>query len=66
MLLLAPGVKQRKLSKNKIEKVILQPDKSLPSFKGRFVAQKNFSGNILEVVYKKENNHIVILTAYNI
>jgi hypothetical protein len=36
----------------------------VPSFKGRVVAQRLIGNKRLEVVYKKLNNHAVIITAY--
>lgn len=57
-------IEQRKLSKEQIEKAVSSPDKILPSFKGRILVQKSFNDEILEVVYKKEQNNFIILTAY--
>ena len=55
---------QRTLIKSQIEQTVLEPDRILPSFKGRQLAQKEFPGYTLEVVYKQEEKGIVILTAY--
>lgn len=57
-------IEQRKLSKDEIEKTVALSDKILPSFKGRMLAQKLFNDKVLEVVYKKEQNILIILTAY--
>ena len=57
-------IEQRRLFKAQIEEAVLQPDKVLPGFKKRKLAQRDFSGNILEVVYRREGNTTVILTAY--
>lgn len=57
-------IKQRNLSPSQIEQTVLQPDKVIPSFKGRLLAQKEFSGNALEVVYRQQGEATVILTAY--
>ena len=43
---------------------MLQPDRKITSFKGRQLAQKEFPGYTLEVIYKQEEERIVILTAY--
>jgi len=57
-------IKQRNLKIQQIEKTVIKPDKILPSFKGRSLAQKNFSGQILEVVFRKQENNIIIIIAY--
>ena len=57
-------IEQRNLIKSQIEQTVLQPDRIPPSFKGRQLAQREFSGYTLEVVYKQEEEGIVILTAY--
>ena len=57
-------IEQRKLLKEKIEETVSSPDKILPSFKGRSLAQKSFGSETLEVVYKKEGSSFIILTAY--
>ena len=57
-------IEQRNLIKSQVEQAVLQPDRKITSFKGRQLAQKEFSGYTLEVVYKQEEKGIVILTAY--
>ena len=57
-------IKQRNLSKTQIEETMLQPDKVLPGFKKRMLGRRDFSGNMLEVVYRQEGDTTVILTAY--
>ena len=57
-------IEQRKLSKKQIENTVINPDKTLPGFKGRTLVQKSFGSNIIEVVYKREQNNFIILTAY--
>ena len=58
-------IEQRKLLRDEIEETIIGPDKTFASFWGRKIAQKEFQGKILEVVYKEENfNVIIIITAY--
>ncbi len=37
-------IKQRNLKTQQIGKAIIEPDKVTSSFKGRLIAQKNFSG----------------------
>jgi hypothetical protein len=57
-------ISQRKILKEQIEETINEPDKEEPSFKGRFLAQKEFGNQILEVAYKRLNGDTVIITAY--
>ena len=57
-------IKQRNLSRSQIEETVLQPDRVLPGFRERMLAQRGFSGNILEVVYRQERKITIILTAY--
>ena len=57
-------IQQRKLNKSEIEDTILNPAKTILSFRERQLAQKLFAGKILEVVFKKEDNNFIILTAY--
>jgi len=57
-------IEQRNLIKSQIEQTVLQPDRILHGFKGRQLAQKEFSSYTLEVVYRQEERGIVILTAY--
>jgi hypothetical protein len=40
------------------------PEHTEPSFKGRMIAQRQFGHHTLEVVYRKLNRHVVIITAY--
>ena len=57
-------ISQRELSKGKINATVAHPNKEVPGFKGRLIAQKNFGNKTLEVVYKKLNGEVVIITAY--
>lgn len=57
-------IKQRDLSASQIEQAVLQPGRVMPSFARRLLAQKEFSGRILEVVYRQEGETTIILTAY--
>ena len=57
-------IQQRGLSVKHIETTITQPDRLVPSFKGRLVAQKAVGKKVLEVVYKTLNDDAVIVTAY--
>ena len=57
-------IKQRNLKSQQIEETIIEPDKVTSSFKGRLITQKNFSGETLEVIFKKQGNNVIIITAY--
>jgi len=59
-------IKQRKLMPSQIEQAVLQPDEIMPSFKGRLMVRKDFSGNTLEVVYRQEGKNKIIITAYRL
>jgi len=59
-------IRQRKISKAHIERTVLHPDKVQASFKKRMLAQRDFSGSTLEVVYIQEQDVIVIVTAYTL
>jgi len=55
---------QRKISEEEIISVINNPDKVEESFKGRLTARKKFNKKALEVIYKKLEEEIVIITCY--
>jgi len=57
-------IRQRSTSREHIERTVLEPDRVLASFKRRMLAQRDFSGSTLEVVYIQEEDVIVIVTAY--
>ena len=57
-------MQQRGLSLNHIEMTVRSPDRVAASFKDRHVAQKTIGRRTFEVVYKKLNAHVVLITAY--
>jgi len=57
-------LKQRAIEESQILETVSKPDEVLKSFEKRSVARKRFSGKILEVVFTKQNNDLVIITAY--
>lgn len=57
-------LKQRRISQEQIEETIHRPDKTEPSHGGRYLAQKEFYGRILQVVAVKEVGKIVLITVY--
>ncbi len=59
-------LKERHISRGRVKKTVENPDKILPSFKSRRLRQKEFGGNILEVVTVTEGSRKTIITAYYI
>ncbi len=57
-------LRERKISKAAVIQTIKKPDKELSSDRNRIIAQRYFGNRILEVIYVKENNQIVIITLY--
>ncbi len=57
-------IKQRNLDKKSIEKTIKNPDNIITGFVERSIAQKKFNNKILEVVFRKLNGGIIVITAY--
>ena len=57
-------VDERQLSKSAIEKTISTPDFEVSSFRNRSVLRKKYKNKMLEVVIKKENGKIHVITAY--
>ena len=55
---------QRGLIPEQIEQAVAKPDYSRETHRGRCLARKDFYGKILEVVYKKTAEEIVLITAY--
>lgn len=59
-------LKERHISKIRVKEAVESPDVILSSFKSRQLRQKEFGGNILEVVTVTEGSRITIITAYYI
>ncbi|MFC1646606.1 DUF4258 domain-containing protein [Candidatus Omnitrophota bacterium] len=57
-------IKQRELDKKSIEAAINNPNNMMPSFGERSITQKKFNNKILEVVFKKLDGGIIVITAY--
>ena len=57
-------IRQREVRHEQIESTVTRPDRTQPGFGGRQLAQKRFYGKLLEVVYKKEEDRIILITAY--
>ena len=54
----------RKISKRRVLTTLDKPDKVLFSFKGRGVFRRKFEHKILEVVARREDDIMVVVTAY--
>ena len=57
-------IKQRKISKTLIIKVIREPEKMMGSFRDRKLFRISVRDKILEVVVVKEKGVFIIITAY--
>lgn len=57
-------IEQRKLSKELMNKTIVMPDFIVPSHGNRERAYKKFGKNYLKVVFVREKETIVIVTAH--
>lgn len=57
-------IEQRKLSKELINKTVINPNFIIPSHGNRERAYKKFGKNYLEVVFIKEKELIIIITAH--
>ncbi|HLD48839.1 MAG TPA: DUF4258 domain-containing protein [archaeon] len=58
------NMKERKLSRNLIENIIINPEKVIEGSFGRKIAQKIIGNKLLRVIYEQENNVYIIITAY--
>ena len=59
-------ISQRELSRSQIQNTVVSPDDKITGFKSRWVARKKFGTKTLEVIYKKLNGTVVIITAYRL
>lgn len=57
-------LKERKINKAAVLQVLAKPDNKVCVERNRIIANKEFEGYNLEVVYVVENNRIVIITLY--
>ena len=57
-------IRQRRLRQTDIKETVIDPDTIFPSFKGRRLARRAFGEKTLEVVFKRERNQVIIVTAY--
>lgn len=59
-------INERGISIEEIKLVIKHPDFSDTAFGDKTKVNKEIEGKILEIVYKKDGNDIVIITAYHL
>lgn len=57
-------INERSISILHIEQTLKNPDTTSQGFDGELLAQKAFSGKILEVVYTERNKRVIVVTAY--
>lgn len=57
-------LEKRKISQDTVRKVVKEPSKISPSFKGRKLRQKRLGDKLLEVVTRTEGSRITVVTAY--
>lgn len=55
---------ERGISTDNIMRVVRSPDSSWSAQNGCIKSSKNLDGKILEVIYKKDGNVSIIITAY--
>ncbi len=55
---------QREITEEEIESIIKKPDVISDGFKERTVVRKKFPQGILEIIYKKTEDRIIIITCY--
>ena len=57
-------IKERKISKEEMEIAVSNPDSIKHIFNNKFIIRKSFNKKILEIVYTKEKDKILIITCY--
>ncbi|MDZ4256540.1 MAG: DUF4258 domain-containing protein, partial [archaeon] len=57
-------LQERKIDRAVVEDAIKNPDRIIPSRDNTIIAQKEGDGRLLRVVYKKEEDTHIIITAY--
>ena len=55
-------LKQRGISKAAVRETLKSPDYKFPSYSGRIIAYKKFDKPYLKVVYKIEEDNIIVIT----
>ncbi len=59
-------ISQREITEEQVKSTIETPDTISESFKERLTAKKKFAKGTLEVIYKKSEEKIIIITCYRI
>lgn len=57
-------MKERGISRELVEEVLLSPDNTLEGYFGRKVAQKRINGKLIRVVYEEKEDEVLVITAY--
>ena len=57
-------LEQRGILKSTAIKTLKSPDYKIPSYSGRMIAYKKIDKLYLKVIYKKENNNIIVITQH--
>ena len=47
-----------------VRETLRNPDREVPGYGGRQIAQKKLNGYVLRVVYEKQNHEKVVITVY--
>ncbi|MEK9180585.1 MAG: DUF4258 domain-containing protein [Patescibacteria group bacterium] len=55
---------QRRLSREKVQNVLREPEFIRPSYGNREIAYRKIGKHYLSVIFKKEKNAIVVITAH--
>lgn len=59
-------IRERKISIEDIKSVVRSPDFSKNSADGYIESRKKIESKVLEVIYKKEGNVILVITSYHL
>ena len=55
---------ERDIDKEIVTTIIRNPDERLPGRGNTAIAQKDISGNMLRAVFREEQHHYIVITAY--
>ena len=57
-------LKERNIDKTNIKETIEYPDRSLNNINGTKIVHKIYDKKLLRVIYRDEENHYLVITAY--
>ena len=57
-------IKQRRIPKRVIEETIQIPDSKVNTYQNRIAAIKKYGDKFLKVIYEKDKNKTLVITAY--